>query len=182
MTQHRWTSRIKFGLELATFLTALAALGSIWISTRSNQLAAYQQLVSISIEFDKLLADKENAEFRPYFKDGKPLDKNDKDYRRVALIAEMQLDAIDASVALTLNFTNETAQGTWRTTFKRSFRESPVMCELLRERYEQYHLATVRIAKQKGVCQIDGQWPELSPDVCASWRISDMLHCFRNRF
>ena len=38
MTQQPWTDRIKFGLEIATLLTALAALASAILTNRQVQL------------------------------------------------------------------------------------------------------------------------------------------------
>src|SRR5262245_12736472 len=145
-------SRIKFGLEIATLLTALAALASVILSYRQIQLAAessrltaYQQIISNSIEFDKVLAD--HPELRPYFKDGKTPATDDAQYKEVALIAELQVDVIDSIVGYTIDFPRQREKLIWENTFKRSFHESPVTCGLLFARQEQYHEDTVRIAK-----------------------------------
>jgi len=146
--------RIKFGLEIATLLTAIAALASVWLtyqqtrtSIEATRLAAYQQLTANSLEFDKALAEKDNAELRPYFKEGKQIERDDRLYNRVALLAEMQVDAIDAIIAYTLEFTRPSEVQTWTNTFHRSFRESPATCEFLHERQEQYHVQTVQLAE-----------------------------------
>src|SRR5215470_8438496 len=100
--------RIKFGLEIATLLTAIAALASVWLtyqqtrtSIEATRLAAYQQLTANSLEFNKALAERDNAELRPYFKEGKQIDRDDRLYNRVALLAEMQVDGVYQTVRST---------------------------------------------------------------------------------
>jgi len=154
MATAQWTSRIRFGFELATFLTAIAALFSIGLTYRQIGLAAYQQIISNSIEFDKVLV--EHPELRPYFKDSKHIAKDDPSYNRAALIAELQLDVIDSIIAFPLGFAQATEKHTWANTFQRSFRESPIMCEFLQERREQYHDDTIQVAKT--VCIVDKPW------------------------
>jgi hypothetical protein len=158
MTLGAWT---RLGFEIATLLTALAALASagltysqLQLSTDATRLAAYQQTIANSIEFDKAMADRPNL--RPYFKEGKPIAKDNGDYNEAALIAELQLDIIDSIIAYPILFAKQSETSTWDVTYHRAFRESPIMCEFLQERREQYHEQTVQIAKK--VCLVTKPW------------------------
>ncbi len=161
MTQGSRTSRIKFGLEIATLLTAATALASVilthrqlGLTQRQLELLAYQQIISNGVEFDKVLI--EHPELRPYFKEGKAIGKDDRLYNQAALIAELQLDMIDSIIVFPVSAAGSSHVTTFPETFARAFRESPVMCEFLQERRDEYHDQTVDVAKK--ACRIDSPW------------------------
>ena len=97
----------------------------------------------------------EHADLRPYFKEGKPIVKDDLLYNKAALMAELQLSIIDAVLAFPISFAGPQVS-TFDPMFVRAFRESSVMCEFLQKRQKQYHMQTVEIAKN--ACQLSKPW------------------------
>jgi hypothetical protein len=137
--------------SLGVSLTSvLIAFFSFQKSRRTALVQTYQLMVQEVTSANRLLL--EDPSLRPYFREGKKITKESPDYNKMAMVAEMRLDAYDAVLAFPTFLKDRDIQG-WRNSFKFELRHSPICCAILQENEDSYGDETLKLAKE---CV---QWP-----------------------
>jgi hypothetical protein len=126
----------KLGIEIATLILALVGAYFAYLgyyqTQNSLRLAAYQQLISHSLQYDKELL--KNPGLRPYFKEGVRIQPGHEDYNKAAVLAELQLDIISGIMSFPLDVAeSDDTKETWHQTFGKAFKYSPIMCRIAGE-------------------------------------------------
>jgi hypothetical protein len=132
-----WESKIALAISVLSLATIIFTYIQVRDAERAMQLAAHQQLILTSLEYDKFVAN--NPELRPYFRDGKPIASADAKVRnQAAALADMLLDIIDGNIEHTLQESNSPDENSWLVTFQQSFKSSPILCEVYKAHHNEY--------------------------------------------
>ena len=128
-------------LTLAISVISTTSLAFIWYQVKqtsaSLQASAYATIGNYTMDLDKIFL--EHPELRPYFYEGQPITKDDKNYHTVMAIAEFQLDFFDATMTQLEIRPRESGvemaeeKKTWDNYFADSFKNSPALCQRFRE-------------------------------------------------
>jgi hypothetical protein len=138
-------------LSVASLLVSMMGLGSIWLTYQnirdarvSARVNTYQLMVKQASDANALLLAR--PELRPYFRDAQNLAPDDPDFNRVAVLAEMRLDAYDALMTFPWLLGESKIEG-WRNTIRLELSRSPVMCGVLAGRTTNYGDDLVKIGR-----------------------------------
>lgn len=138
--------------------SGLAFTGLQWHT--ANQIAdqsVYQRMVADWSDHLKTFIDKPHL--WPYFEEGRPLGPDDQNRNLVLAVAEIRLQAMDAVLSNVRLRWSANSFMQWKTTFGRTFRQSPALCIRFAETLSEWEDELVAVANRSCVTKSSAPKP-----------------------